>query len=421
MRNMLKLHTLKAKNGDCLVLEFGKSKEPNRILIDGGPDGVYNEFLRPYLTSLGWGANFDLVVASHVDDDHMNGLLALLEDLKGYGTKLVKIKEIWHNSLEYKIKSNGKIDAKLKKSSKIKKRGSDDYVDKDFQKFWIDSDEYFYELFDKYASENKDVNFIRPSFATRSIKQGDDFRRLAKLHKIPINKRFRSSLITIERKKPYVDIGNIRIDIIGPSQKHLDRLMKAWLKWVEKNADKLKEQTVRAVAKSDKSIPNLSSIMFLVREKGKEPNQYGKSILFTGDGRGDYIIEGLKDRNLLGKNNIIKVDILKLPHHGSNYNVVAPNLFDVIQAKYYVASGDNEYDNPHADTLTMIAKAAKKQKNRKITFCFTYNNTKQINKFKKRCPQGTEKRKYNYCIKTIKSKKNYFTIDLSNKRTKVIE
>ena len=399
---LLKLHTLKAESGDCLVLEFGKTKS-KYILIDGGPGGVYDQSLQPFLTNLGYGTEFELVVASHVDDDHMNGLVDLLTSLKGYGTKLIEIKEIWYNSLEYNIKSDGRIESKLKNSFKRTTRRQTDNSDvrKSFQKFWDEAaDEYFLE-----SNKNNGVTRTfkplktKPIFAKRSIRQGECFRDQAEKLNIPINKSFNYSLITLEHKKPTIEIDNLRIEIIGPSQKYLDRLLKKWLEWVEKNVDKLRSETVRGVSQ-DQSIPNLSSIMFLAYADGK-------SILFTGDGREDHIIEGLKARNLLNNDGILKVDVLKLPHHGSNYNV-SPSFFETVQAKYYVASGNDDYDNPHSDTLAMIAKAARKQ-NRKITIYVTYNNTKQIKKFCKKCPKA----KFDYEIKTVEPKENYFSIGLS--------
>ena len=68
----------------------------------------------------------------------------------------------------------------------------------------------------------------------------------------------------------------------------------------------------------NQTLPNLSSIMFLVKLKTKE--KY-KTILFTGDGSGRQLLENLSEKGLLDSNENIHVDILKLPHHGSKENV----------------------------------------------------------------------------------------------------
>ena len=64
----------------------------------------------------------------------------------------------------------------------------------------------------------------------------------------------------------------------------------------------------------DKSVYNLSSIVVLVESQGKR-------LLLTGDGRGDHTLAGLEAAGLLDGEGRIDVDVLKLPHHGSVRNV----------------------------------------------------------------------------------------------------
>jgi len=82
----------------------------------------------------------------------------------------------------------------------------------------------------------------------------------------------------------------------------------------------------------------------------------GKSILFTGDARGDKILEGLETVDLLKPGKGMHVDILKGPHHGSDRNV-APEFFERITADHYVFSGDGEHGNPERETLEMLRDA----------------------------------------------------------------
>jgi len=146
----------------------------------------------------------------------------------------------------------------------------------------------------------------------------------------------------------------------------------------------------------------------LLATSGTDDNE--KKILFTGDGRGDYIIYGLKERGFLSDNDddYFFVDILKLPHHGSEYNVT-PEFFDKVRATDYVASGNGgQYKNPSEETLTMIAEASKDQ-GRDVTIWVTYDNTPQINAFRNMCrPEDG----YRYEIKTVDPGKTFFTIDL---------
>jgi beta-lactamase superfamily II metal-dependent hydrolase len=67
-----------------------------------GPTKRSKNTLKPTVQKLPIEGKLDLIVLSHIDNDHIIGLLDLLEEIKGQrekGTKeLVKISKLWHNS-----------------------------------------------------------------------------------------------------------------------------------------------------------------------------------------------------------------------------------------------------------------------------------------------------------------------------------
>jgi glyoxylase-like metal-dependent hydrolase (beta-lactamase superfamily II) len=80
---MFKLHVVQAQFGDCLILEYGMPKKPRFILVDGGPPGNYSADLALALDKiLGARAKLDLVVISHIDNDHIVGVLDLFAALE---------------------------------------------------------------------------------------------------------------------------------------------------------------------------------------------------------------------------------------------------------------------------------------------------------------------------------------------------
>src|SRR5262249_41746751 len=99
----------------------------------------------------------------------------------------------------------------------------------------------------------------------------------------------------------------------------------------------------------DKSVPNLSSLVLLAEVKGKR-------MLLTGDARGDRILEGLERAGLMEKGGKIEVELLKVPHHGSDNNI-DEDFFERIIAKHYVFSGNGEHGNPERESLEMLFKA----------------------------------------------------------------
>lgn len=71
---LVRVHMLGIGQGDAVLIMTATG---NQILIDGGPDGTILSKLGEYLPS--WDRDLDMVIATHKDSDHINGLIAVLE------------------------------------------------------------------------------------------------------------------------------------------------------------------------------------------------------------------------------------------------------------------------------------------------------------------------------------------------------
>lgn len=91
---MFRLEMLPAAHGDCLWIEYGTADEVHRILVDGGPTSAYPP-LRERILHLPPGERrFDLLVITHVDGDHIEGVIRLLQDAGALGCTFDRI---WFN------------------------------------------------------------------------------------------------------------------------------------------------------------------------------------------------------------------------------------------------------------------------------------------------------------------------------------
>ena len=109
---MLVLEVLRAKYGDSLLLHYGTKTKPRLAVIDGGPPGVYNDALKPRLDEirkerkLGEETPLDveLMMVSHIDEDHIAGILQLVQKIKDLRDSKQpvpwKIQRFWHNSFD---------------------------------------------------------------------------------------------------------------------------------------------------------------------------------------------------------------------------------------------------------------------------------------------------------------------------------
>ncbi len=95
---MLKIEMLPAGHGDCLWIEYGNPDSPRRILVDGGASGSCNRALLPKLSGLDKrDREFELMVVTHIDGDHISGILELLK-----GNRIhFRAKDIWFNGYRH--------------------------------------------------------------------------------------------------------------------------------------------------------------------------------------------------------------------------------------------------------------------------------------------------------------------------------
>jgi hypothetical protein len=190
-----------------------------------------------------------------------------------------------------------------------------------------------------------------------SVGQGRDLRLAAKKLGWDLNREFQGKLVrfptTGPQPIPIGGPGGMTFTVLGPLESKLKSLQKEWDKQIKRLG--LAQALAQAAEYADTSVFNLSSIVVLAESPG--PDGTTRRMLLTGDARGDHVLEGLEAANLL-KDGTCHVDLLKLPHHGSNRNL-EPKFFEQITADHYVVSSNGErFDNPDLDTLEWLASGA---------------------------------------------------------------
>ena len=83
---LFSLQALKANEGDCLLLHWGSKANPRLAVIDGGPGNIFETSLSPRLEQIRVARGLaqlaiDLVVVSHIDNDHITGIKKLFAKL----------------------------------------------------------------------------------------------------------------------------------------------------------------------------------------------------------------------------------------------------------------------------------------------------------------------------------------------------
>ncbi|MDX6614177.1 MAG: hypothetical protein QOD75_3363 [Blastocatellia bacterium] len=330
------LEALQAKHGDSLLLHYGDPGDPKLIVIDGGPAGVFDRSLRPRLEKIKADRSphnplpIRLMMVSHIDDDHIRGILDLTDALieqRGKEPLLCDITTLWHNSFDEILGNNetGAIAASLNSVVRLSAAGELTFPPG---------------LFRDHAPAAVAANVpqgrrLRDNAVTLALLANDPFEKLVAL--------------PADNKEPMVIDGPLKFTILGPSQLRLEKLQTEWDKKLKKLQEKPPAEA-RALAAEfiDTSVYNLSSIIVLAEVEGKR-------MLLTGDGLSADILEGLKEAGLLPEGGKLHVDLLKMPHHGSVYNN-SEEFLTTVTADHYVISASGKYNNPDVSTLELLTK-----------------------------------------------------------------
>lgn len=331
---MFTLEALDAKQGDCLLLRWGSARFPRLVVIDGGPSGVFRASLAPRLEELralrgGEGPlAIDLLMVSHIDDDHIHGVLDLTRSLldlkKERRPQPWKVRTLWHNSFDDLVGDAAPLEAALNPALQSAATGG---------------------LLPGV------LPLGRPgALVLASVGQGRDLRNDARGLGLDVNRPWRTLVWAPEAgERKHKLAGGLELTVVGPREAEVRALQQEWNRKLEEMRRKGGAQAQAIAAEFvDRSVYNLSSLVVLASRRGRR-------MLLTGDARGDFVLQGLEGAGLL-HGGAIHVDLLKVPHHGSSRNVTT-EFFRRVTADHYVISADGRHGNPDPEMLAMLTEA----------------------------------------------------------------
>lgn len=377
----MKLTVFQSGKGDCLLLTGADGR---MLLSDGGVGDAYSKHAALALGKLrAQGKQIDVVYLSHIDDDHIGGILQMMDDevdwrihdfqLKS-GNKQhkapgaprpPKVKNIWHNAFHEQVNKNtGAIEEMLAASAAILSGSGAEVV----KALAIEQGE----LATSVAQSLKLARCVDP--AQLGIK---------------LNVPAKGKLMLVrDAPSSAIKLGGMRLQIIGPFAQDLTQLRKEWNVWLKANEKQLKSIQTKADEDSGAfgvkeisdimlpklkqadalssllpldtkpvkfklgdrkkvTTPNLASLMLFVEEAGR-------TLILTGDGHHTDIRKGLEHIKKLGGAGGLHVNVLKVQHHGSEFNIDEAFCRSVT-ADNYIFCGNGEHENPDLRVLQAIA------------------------------------------------------------------
>lgn len=305
---------LKANHGDCILVSHEGASSVFNILIDGGPSTTFRHGTRQrYSGALcnalddlkEKGQHIDLAILTHIDDDHINGLIKAFER-PGYLGKLVK--SIWFNS------------------SRL--------ITRHFN-----------------VTEILENNILLADDSPQtSVQQGKELEIL--LDEIGCE---RAPLVMAGQ---VYEVGPFTLKVLSPERKQLERLLHKWPTEVESAETSshgndyhlsLSEIWAEDKFESDSSIYNGSSIAFILEADGKK-------MLFLGDAHDQVVTENLKSL-CYSESNKLKLELVKISHHGSQYNTSNEFLSLLDSPCYVISTNGSKHGLPNKRTIARIIKS----------------------------------------------------------------
>ncbi|ESH85998.1 MULTISPECIES: MBL fold metallo-hydrolase [unclassified Cupriavidus] len=401
----MKIRLFQSYQGDCLLIEAASG---HRMLCDGGTGAAMRDFVAPSLERLARdGAMLDLVYVSHIDDDHLGGVLAMLEaalqwkvydyhaergdpPAKPEARRVPRIGALWHNAFHDQIGTNaGPIHTLLAANARALRASHVEPLER---------------LGHEYARiANSVPQALRVSRLVKAdlldIALNGPLGDTAETGVAPAAASA-GKLIVARPDAPVQSLGSLRIRVLGPTAAELKRLREGWNNWLRDPANRLRAQAIRdryasgllamAGGRADDpfdlrewegtpsyrgvTTPNIASLILLVEEDDRR-------VLLTGDAHPDMILAGLKQAELL-RDGALHVDVLKVQHHGSENNM-SPAFCRTVSADHYLFCGNGAHTNPELTVLDALlasrvgpaAQRARTPEAESRPFTFWFNTT----------------------------------------------
>lgn len=345
--SFFRINMLPARYGDSLWVEYGTGGDVSRLMIDGGPVDTF-EHIDENLSAVPMGErSFELIVLTHVDADHVEGLVRLFAE----SPLPFAVDQVWFNGWRQMEKAHG---------------------------------------------------LLGPM-------QGEFLSALL-VRRVPRawNQDAPPWVVPNQGKLPTYDLsGGMRLTLLSPSPETLDRMAKAWKPAVEKTGISPGDLDAawKALAKQknflpkkgllgatpsldtllkkqflkDQAIPNGSSIAFLAEYAGK-------SALFLADAHPDLIAASIgrlcRERGVKS----LEVSAVKVAHHGSKHNTSASLLKLISSPSYLISTNGDKFQHPDKECIARILKFGHPKQ-----MCFNYQS-----RFTKPWLTKASEDKYNY-------------------------
>ena len=331
----------KAGKGDCFLIQTNTST----VLIDGGTASSYSH----WLPSLKDTTTIDALVITHIDNDHVNGIIKLLDDTDTI--KNIDVKNVFFNG--------AKQITELNLGNNCEYSPEYDSISSNFN-----------------AQDEREIDI--------GFSEGTSLSYLIESKGLKINRINNGKAIHQNTFKLPLEIGDIEFLFLGPTEKALKNLQLDWLDILEERGVKRKiltpkhavalESYVKSLSEKDEldieisshesvDINSLASTKYVPDDSLANETSFsfimssgGKSILMLGDAHVETILDWMDEHKM----ETLKIDTIKVSHHGSKHNI-NKEFIKRVDCNKYLISTNGKKSHPDIETIAIIAKYSTKE------------------------------------------------------------
>ncbi|MGE0474228.1 MAG: hypothetical protein AB7P17_11400 [Nitrospirales bacterium] len=332
---MYTIEMLPAALGDCLWIEYGDRNNPSRILIDGGTVGTIDCITSKIhaVAAREKRCRFELVVVTHIDADHIEGIIKLL----GQPSLPVDIEEIWFNGNDHLPKPDERDEEQFLGG----KQG--DFLSALIRKRGLPWNTYAWNGGPVYVpprSRGKLPKCTLPGGMELTL-LSPTYKELLRLSQKWEDELTKAGLVGWEDEEILEALLASRK--LAPEEEFLGEENEGFLGDEVINVEKL----VDAKKKEDASPANGSSIAFVGSFNGKQ-------CLFAGDAYSPVLKQGVE--RLLEETNAmrLKLDAFKVPHHGSRGNIHDDLLATLNCHTYLISTDGTRFKHPDVEAIARL-------------------------------------------------------------------
>lgn len=385
MDSKIEIHAFQAYDGDCFLVTIYEPEREVNLLIDCGSSETYKYYVKPYLLRMSeQQKKIDYLILTHIHSDHIGGAIPLLLDNRSANdANIIEISNVIYN---------GYLGLSLES---YEKKECTDEENRIYQGIIAQGQA----VLGKNVTE-KQITLNEELCISQLLIQGN-------YNWNAWNENEFSAVVADSQMK--IDIGNQSyIQFISPNREQLRRMNRKWelymkriynkfpnidnlhirnafeaFQWIVNNedyeviqgmvsADVLTKEKIVQMAEGrysyDNSDENMESIAFVLVSGSKK-------ILFLGDSNIEVCKKNLKQ---IYGDTPVKMNLIKLPHHGSKRNISMRFLKQYSSDSYLISAGETKM-RPSMETIAMIL-MNDLEENKKI---YIVNRNQTIERFDK--------------------------------------